>query len=230
MNLLKFDVSELLKDYDKYSLSINDIKRIKPLMSLMNHHQLRFKYFITISPYTFIPNTDKGREVIRNQVRYLKKQIRKFYKSDIRLWSFIETYSSSSKLSGGLHIHIMIEDASPERWKNPTRRMINFLLKIDASAIFSSRFGLEISEATKISLLKKVCRLCNETPNGSKGLDIREIHDVKKLTGYCSKQMQSWESADRNIDLENSDFMNELHLNKNETETVIPYRLKTIFA
>ncbi len=229
MHLLKYDISELLKDYDNYSLSITDIKRIKPLVSLIKQHQLRFKYFITISPYDFIPDTDKGRDIIRNRIRYLKKKIRKFYKADIRLWGFIETHSESSKHSGGLHIHILIEDAPGERWKNPSNSMINFLNDIDAEAIFSSRYGVEIPENTKINLLKKVCRLCNTTPTGNKGLDIREIHDTQKLAGYCTKQLKSWDDADNKIDFENSDFMNQLHLNKNE-KAVIPYRLKTIFA
>ena len=69
MHLLKYDVSELLKDYDNYSLSITDIKRITPLVSLIKQHQLRFKYFITISPYDFIPDNKKGRDNIRNRIR-----------------------------------------------------------------------------------------------------------------------------------------------------------------
>ena len=72
---------------------------------------------------------------------------------------------------------------------------INFLEKFAPEVIFSQKFGEVISQLHKEELLKRVCRLCNQTPNGNLGLDIRPIHNTEKLLGYCTKQINSLDNA-----------------------------------
>ena len=56
--------------------------------------------------------------------------------------------------------------------------MMNFLEKFAPEVIFSAKFGGEVSDLHKIELLKRVCRLSGQTPNGDLGLDIRPIHNT----------------------------------------------------
>ena len=88
MNIIKIDTTALLKNYSNYTLNNNDKNRIKGLLDLIKKYDIRFKYFITISPYTYVPNNDAGKNYITNENRFLRKTIRKFYKSNIRMWFF----------------------------------------------------------------------------------------------------------------------------------------------
>ena len=231
MKLIKLDTTKILKDYSNYTLTNIDKNRIKPLLELIKDHNINFKYFITISPYSYVPNNDEGKNYIISENNFLRKKIRKFYKSDIRIWFFIETYSElNGQHSGGLHRHMLIEDAPESRWSNPTKDMQEFLLRYDPEGLFELRFNGELSELHKIELLKKVCRLCRQTPNGKQGLDIRPIDDLEKLTGYCTKQIKSVEKSFDVIDEENSDFMNQLNLkNDGETKSIFS-RYKEVFV
>ena len=60
MKLTKLPITKYLEklssDYDSYSLSSTDEDRIEPLEEVIKKHQLNFKYWITITPYNFIPN------------------------------------------------------------------------------------------------------------------------------------------------------------------------------
>ena len=47
-----------------------------------------FKFFITISPYKFIADNHEGRTFISDCNKFLRIKIRKFYKSDIKIWFF----------------------------------------------------------------------------------------------------------------------------------------------
>ena len=107
-----------------------------------------------------------------------------------------------------MHRHFLIEDAPLDRWQNPTNSMINFLMQFAPEAIFSSKFGGEVSDLHKIELLKRVCRLSAETPNGERGLDIRPIHNEQKLLGYLTKQIKSLDNFKDVIDIANSDYLN----------------------
>ncbi len=215
MNIIKIDTTALLKNYSNYTLNNNDKNRIKGLLDLIKKYNIIFKYFITISPYNFIPNNDDGRNYIINENKFLRKTIRKFYKSNIRMWFFTETHSYAGNHPNGLHRHIMLEDAPEERWKHPTNDMQNFLLKYLPECWFSLKAAADLTDLHKIELLKRVCRLCRQTPNGKQGLDIRQIDDFKKLTGYCTKQIKSVEKSFDVIDVENSDYVNQLDFSKN---------------
>ena len=52
MNIIKIDTTALLKRQSNYTLNNNDKNRIKGLLDLIKKYDIRFKYFITISPYT----------------------------------------------------------------------------------------------------------------------------------------------------------------------------------
>ena len=230
MNIIKIDTTALLKNYSNYTLNNNDKNRIKGLLDLIKKYDIRFKYFITISPYTYVPNNDAGKNYITNENRFLRKTIRKFYKSNIRMWFFTETHSNLGNHPDGLHRHIMVEDAPEERWKYPTKDMQNFLLKYQPEGWFSLRSATELNDLHKVELLKRVCRLCRQTPNGKQGLDIRPIDDLEKLTGYCTKQIKSVEKSFDVIDAENSDYVNQLDFSKNVQFQSTFSRYKEVFA
>ena len=110
MNNTKIEISKLHSDYDSYELTNNDKNRIKPLKDTVIDNDITFKFFITISPYNFIPNNASGRAYISQENKYLKTKIRKFYKSDIKGWFFTEFNDKpTSKNIGGLHRHILID-------------------------------------------------------------------------------------------------------------------------
>ena len=230
MNIIKIDTTALLKNYSNYTLNNNDKNRVKGLLDLIKKYDIRFKYFITISPYTYVPNNDAGKNYITNENRFLRKTIRKFYKSNIRMWFFTETHSNLGNHPDGLHRHIMVEDAPPERWQYPTKDMQNFLLKYQPEGWFSLRSATELNDLHKVELLKRVCRLCRQTPNGKQGLDIRPIDDLEKLTGYCTKQIKSVEKSFDVIDAENSDYVNQLDFSKNVQFQSTFSRYKEVFA
>ena len=92
VNNTKIDISKLHSDYDSYVLTNNDKNRIKPLKDIIRNNDINFKFFITISPYKFIPDTHSGRSFISESNKFLRTKIRKFYKSDIKTWFFTEKY------------------------------------------------------------------------------------------------------------------------------------------
>ena len=208
MNNTKIDLRQLNQDYDSYVLTDKDKERIKGLKIVTESNELGFKYFITICPWSFIADNDSGRKYISRENLFLRTKIRRFFKSDIKFWFFTEKYSEASKHYGGLHRHILMEDLSSYRWNNPTNSMINFYEKFAPEAIFSTKFGEEVSEIHKLELIKRVCRLCHQTPNGKDGLDIRTIHNQEKLLGYCTKQIKTDNDISAVIDFANSDYLN----------------------
>ena len=228
MNNTKIDISKLHSDYDSYVLTNHDKNRIRSLKDTIRNNDINFKFFITISPYQFIADNHEGRTFISDCNKFLRTKIRKFYKSDIKTWFFTEKYvDPNSKNFGGLHRHILIEDAPLYRWENPSNGMMNFLEKFAPEAIFSAKFGEEVSDLHKIELLKRVCRLCDQTPNGNLGLDIRPIHNTEKLLGYCTKQMKSLDNCPDVIDFANSDLLNKPTRKINETFIKFPFNRPT---
>ena len=87
----------------------------------------------------------------------------------------------------GYHRHILLEDTSETRWINPTDRMLKFLTE-DSEGSSEWVSGSIPSDERKMTLLKKVIGLLPFIPNGKSGLDIRPIHNLEKLTSYCTKQ------------------------------------------
>ena len=188
MNTTKIDLSKINQDYDSYVLTNEDRNRIQPLINVLRTHRISFKYFITISPYNFIPDNDKGRRYCSIENKFLKTKIKRFYKSPIKFLFFTEKYvDPESKHFGGLHRHFLMEEIPEGRWKYPTNSMINFLEKFAPEVIFSQKFGEVISQ----------------------------LHKEEQLIGYCTKQMKSKDDFDVVMDIENSDNFTDLDRKSN---------------
>ena len=184
------------RDYDSYELNILDNTRIKPLLEQIRLNDLSFKFFIS-SVYW----TPTSYDVVQKHNKEIRRTIRSFFKDDIRMWFFIEKHQEGDRF----HRHILLEDASSSRWKEPTTRMQNFLME-DPESFFACTLGNGLNDSQKMELLKKVFRLLPFIPNGQSGLDIRPIHNLEKLTAYCSKQFEAVKPAYEVLDPVSSDM------------------------
>ena len=184
------------QDYDSYELNLLDTTRIQPLIKEINLKNLCFEFFISSVYWAPTPY-----EVVQRHNREIRRTIRSFYKENIRMWFFIEKH----KESNSWHRHILMEDASKDRWKYPTTRMRNFLIE-NPEVYFASTIGSGITNQQKMELLNRVFRLMPFIPNGRSGLDIRSIHNLEKLTAYCTKQFEIVKHAYEIIDPVSSDI------------------------
>ena len=101
------------RDYDSYELNILDNTRIKPLLEQIRLNDLSFKFFISSvywSPTSY--------DVVQKHNKEIRRTIRSFFKDDIRMWFFIEKHQEGDRF----HRHILLEDASSSRWKNPDQQ------------------------------------------------------------------------------------------------------------
>lgn len=188
-------------DYDSYSLNPLDTTRTRPLLEQIRLNDLSFKFFISSVYWTPTPYG-----VVQKHNKEIRRTIRSFFKEDIRMWFFIEKHLDPSAASfGGFSRHILIEDAPEARWRCPSSRMKNFLME-DPETYFACTLGTGITTQQKMDLLEKVIRLLPFIPNGKSGLDIRSIHNVEKLTAYCSKQFERVLPAYEVIDSASSDI------------------------
>ena len=117
------------------------------------------------------------------------------------MWFFVEKH----KESNSWHRHILMEDAPTDKWKHPTTRMSNFLME-DPEVYFASTIGTGITTQQKMEFLNKVFRVLPFIPNGKSGLDIRPIHNLEKLTAYCSKQFELERPSYEILDPSSSDI------------------------
>ena len=184
------------KDYGSYELSVLDNTRIQPLLEQIRLNDLSFKFFVS-SVYWSSTSYD----VVQKHNKEIRRTIRSFFKDDIRMWFFIEKHQEGDRF----HRHILLEDAPSSRWKNPTSRMRNFLME-DPESFFACTLGNGLNDLQKMEILKKVFRLLPFIPNGQGGLDIRPIHNLEKLTAYCSKQFEYVKPAYEILDPVSSDM------------------------
>ena len=222
-NTLKIILDKLNKDYDSYVLSSTDKNRISPLIKELQ--DLSFKYFITIPYY----HKEIEQEKVVQDNKRLRFAIRNIYKSNIRMWFFIEKHTKETENNyGGFHRHILIEDVATEDWNNLPDSLEKVILDVAPDALFAINFSNEPTEEQKIKILKRVCRFCKSVPNGNDGLDIRPIHNVEKLIGYCTKQVKSEEQSYEVIDNDNSDLDNQVLANSSHNNDhrlqVLPFR------
>jgi len=207
-NTLKIILDKLNKDYDSYVLSSTDKNRIRPLIKELQ--DLSFKYFITIPYY----HKEIEQEKVVQDNKRLRFAIRNIYKSNIRMWFFMEKHMNiSGKHYGGFHRHILIEEPAPTDWNYLPNTLEQVVLKVAPDALFAINFSNEPTEEQKIKILKSVCRFCKSVPNGNDGLDIRPIHNVDKLIGYCTKQIKTEEQSYDVIDYGNSELDNKVLAN-----------------
>ena len=111
-----------------------------------------------------------------------RRLIRSFFKSDIKVWSFIELHTDhDQKNYGGYHRHHLVSEIPRETWLNPTPRMEKWMLEVDPEMVFSVKFGVEPTPQQKMELVKKVLRKLQPTSvaQGSLGIDMREIYDLE---------------------------------------------------
>jgi len=173
------------RDYDSYELNSIDIARIKPLTNEIKKKDLKFRFFISSVYWKPTPY-----DVVQKHNKEIRRTIRSFFKEDTRMWFFIEKHLDASTPSfGGFSRHILLEDASASRWSTPSTRMQGFLMK-DPEQYFACTIGSGLTDDQKINLLKQLLRKLPFIPNGNSGLDIRLIHNLEKLTAYCSKQFE----------------------------------------
>lgn len=174
-----------------YQLNEYDLRRIRPLLNEIRNQKIKFRYFLTIDYWYKMDNISK----ILEDNHHLKKTIRSFYKSDIKMFFFTERHlNPSAKNYGGFHRHILLEDAPESRWKNPTKQLQTWMNELTEKHIsqYEEYFSEDAFLPLRMSLLKKVVKgLHHSTPNGFIGLKIVPIYNVSGLLSYCTKQNRS---------------------------------------
>ena len=197
-------------DYDTYELNPLDTTRIQPLLQQIRLKDLCFEFFISTVYWS-----DTDYETVQRHNREFRRTIRSFFKDDIRFIFFIEKH----KESNSWHRHVLMEDVSSDRWRHPSNRMKNFLME-DPESYFACTVGNGITTQQKMELLNRVIRLLPFIPNGKSGVDIRSIHNLEKLTGYCTKQFEWHRPSYEVIDPVSSDVdvSHYLHYKQDGTE------------
>ena len=89
VNNTKIDISKLHTDYDSYVLTNNDKNRIKPLKDTVRDNDITFKFFITISPYNFIPNNASVEHTLAKKISTLKLKSESFISQILRVGSLL---------------------------------------------------------------------------------------------------------------------------------------------
>lgn len=179
------------QDYDSYVLNPLDITRIQPLLQQYKLNDIDFRFFIS-SIYNHYASYD----LVQKHNREIRRSLRSFFKDDLHFWFFIEKHDDeSSPLYGSYHRHILMTDASEDRWLNPSSRMKNF----------GCVEGVIPTTQQKMDLVKRVIRSLPFTPNGQSGTDVKPIHNIEKLLGYCSKQFERFHPSHEVIDSASSD-------------------------
>ena len=164
--------------------------------------EYNFRYFITLDYHYKCKDFNK----VLSDNKRLKTSTRKVYKDDIKMIFFTEKHTDPCRNNyGGYHRHILMTDASHQRWKEPTNIMSRLLLEIDPKSVFALYDGIQPEEEFKIKLLKKVIKgFNNSVPNGHLGIDVKPITDINNLVGYCTKQIGQTRPPEDVIDLANS--------------------------
>jgi len=182
-----------------------DVERI--LLEHIRTNRLNYKYLLTLDYY--YKQKDYNKVLLDN--KHLRRTIRKFYKDDISMMFFIEKHTNpESNHYGGYHRHVLVEDTTNERWKEPSNGMMNLMLNLDPTAAFGMKMKLETpNEEVKGKLLCKVSRdLMQSVPNGYLGTDATPItEDRGGITGvihYLTKQVDMFHPAYEVIDVSNS--------------------------
>ena len=211
-------------------------KLVETLQDQINKNELRFYWYITLESH--YKNTDINK--VRSDNERFRYVIRKFFRSDIRMWFFNERHHNSEKIKGGYHRHILMESIPEDCWKTRSNQMDKLLLELDPSIIFGINFGDSPSCTQQTDLLNKVIRDFNKSiPNGKDAVDIEPITEekggVSGLLEYNTKD--NWKYGERieeAIDWENSDCLNIDQLARLENvrqNSIIDFtRHKNIFA
>lgn len=169
----------LNQDYDTYCVTPYDALRVKPLQRQIKEENLDLTFFVSVVYHHYC-----SYDLIQKNNREIRRTIRKFYKDNIRMIFFNEQHKS-----GSWHCHILVEDASEIRWKNPASRMTNFLLD-NPEDLFACTVGNGLSLDRKKDLLRRVIRTIPFISTGQKSVDVEGIFNQEKLLCYCTKQFE----------------------------------------
>ena len=151
-------------------------KLVETLQDQINKNELSFYWYITLEYH--YKNTDINK--VRSDNERFRYVIRKFFRSDIRMWFFNERHHNSEKIKGGYHRHILMESIPEICWKTRSNQMDKLLLELDPSIIFGINFGDSPSCIQQTNLLDKVIRIFNKSiPNGKDAVDIEPIKEEK---------------------------------------------------
>ena len=185
-------------------------KVVETLSQQIHDNDLEFYWYITLEYH--YKNTDLNK--VRSDNQRFRYTIRKFFKSNIRMWFFNEKHHTSDKIKGGYHRHILMESLPLDCWQTRSRQMDQFLLELDPEILFGISLGKVVPSCSEqTDLLDKVIRGFNNTlPNGKDAVDIQPISEekggVSGLLEYNTKD--SWKYGERIeevIDWENSDCL-----------------------
>lgn len=137
-----------------YQLNEFDLKRIEPLLKSGKDQGIVFKYFITLDYYR---KTEDIVTVLLDN-KHLKKTIRSFFKSNIRMWFFTEKHlgDPTSKFYGSYHRHILMEGVPDRTWKKPTNQMSKFMLELGTHMYFNYLWNNYPGEEERMGLVKRL--------------------------------------------------------------------------
>lgn len=177
---------------------------------LLNHikdNGITFKYLLTCD--YFYKQKDYNKVLLDN--KHLRRTIRKLYKDDIRMLFIIEKHTKpESNHFGGYHRHVLVEDASKDRWLDPSSGMMTLMLNLDPAAAFGMKMAKETpAPEVKEKLLAKATRDFNQSvPNGYLGTDVKPVTEARGgITGvihYLTKQVDQFHPAYEVVDVANS--------------------------
>ena len=171
---------------DEYELNVLDHCRIKPLIKQISLNDISPKFFLS----SVYPKRTSY-EIVQRHNKEIRRTIRKFFKSDIKMIFFLEKHLDPDTDNFlGFHRHVLIEDAPEDRWNNLTRKISSFILDHHPEIYFELDDGNDLDDNSKIELLKSVLNQIPFMNNGESGMDIRPIHHLEKLLAYCSKQFE----------------------------------------
>jgi|TARA_R100000005_G_C4984653_1_gene193333 hypothetical protein len=171
------------------------------LQQKIDDRKIHFRYFITLS------FTKQQTSIINQELdnRHIKRVILDFFypnkkpKNRVRVWFFVERH-----LTGGLHLHILLEGMDGLDWLGRNNRKITLskktlyqLLEEDIS------FDDVITEALTNHLQTYVKKL----GRGKQSVDMRKIGNIHKRIQYVNKSLSSIDFSNwEHIDFNNSDL------------------------
>lgn len=162
-------------DREKKVLLPYEQERIGPILDQIKLKKLQFEHFITIN---YEKRCDDWTQVVGDNSR-LRRFLRKYYKSDIKMISFIEKHTEpDSYFFGSYHRHILLStppSVESQKWKH----ILNKLIRDNVHSVCPSRTGLKI----------------------------KDIYYLEGLLSYCTKQVGKFQQTVSDVvDTKNTDI------------------------
>ena len=130
-------------------------KVVETLSQQISDNDLEFYWYITLEYH--YKNTDLNK--VRSDNKRFRYTIRKFFKSNIRMWFFNERHHTSGKIKGGYHRHILMESLPLDCWQTRSRQMDQFLLELDPEILFGISLGKVVPSCSEQTDLLDNCLL-----------------------------------------------------------------------